>query len=131
MRLNISPQYSSSILLLNTPPQYSLSILPEIPFLLPGVDVGDVLLPLLALGAEVVVEDVVAQGFLDDVVLLELVERLGEVRGELADARAALLAVTHGEDVLVDRRPRVQLALHAVEPNPIITAGPACAPRNG
>src|SRR3954454_15443058 len=105
MRLNISPQYSSSILLLNTPPQYSLSILPEIPFLLPGVDVRDVLLPLLALGAEIVVEDVAAQGFLDDVVLFELVEGLGEFRGELADAQAALLAVAHGEDVLVDRRP--------------------------
>ena len=75
---------------------------------LPRVDPGDVGRPLGPLGLDEVLEDVLAERVLHDVVLLEAVERLGEVRRELVDLPALLLALAHLEDVLVHRlaRPR-------------------------
>ena len=79
---------------------------------------ADVVGPLLALGFEEVLEDVLAERVADEVVLLELVERLAEVRRQVVDAQVTPLAVAHRVDVLVHRRPGIDLLVDAVEPGP-------------
>src|SRR5687767_9207786 len=57
----------------------------EVALDLPVADLGSVFVPFGALGRHVVAEDVVAEGAADDVVAFELVERLAERAGQLAD----------------------------------------------
>src|SRR4051794_28113963 len=68
------------------------SVAGEIAVDLPGRDVPDVVEPLLALRLDEVIEDVFAQRLPHEVVLLELVECLGQVPRQLVDAQVAPLA---------------------------------------
>src|SRR5439155_22825887 len=77
---------------------------------LPRRHVPDVVVPFLALGRHEVLEEMLAQRFTHEHILLELVERLTQVARELVDPQVAPFPVAHGEDVLVDGRPRVDLA---------------------
>src|SRR6478735_5721996 len=82
---------------------------------LPWGDVADVVVPLLALGGDEVFEQMLAERVAYQVVLLELVERLVQVARQLVDPQVTPLAVTHGEDVLVDWRAGVDVLLDAVQ----------------
>src|SRR6185503_19581563 len=64
-------------------PRLGVLELLEIALDLPVGDLRAVLVPLGALGIDEVAEDVVAEGFADDLVLLELVEGLAERAREL------------------------------------------------
>ena len=65
-------------------------------------------MPLLALVAQEVGVDVLAQGGAHDPVALQVFERLGQVAGKLADVQAPLLTFRHLEDVVVDRGSAVE-----------------------
>ena len=86
--------------------------------MLPRAHVLEVLEPLLALGFDHVVEDVIAERGAHQVVLLEGVQRLAQVRRQLVDSQVAPLAVAHLEDVLVHRGARVDPLRNAIEPGP-------------
>src|ERR1035437_8274865 len=68
---------------------------------LPLVDAGDVRLPLGPFRLDELLEDVLAKRVLQEVVLLEAVERLGKAARKNVDLEALLLARGHLEDVLV------------------------------
>src|SRR5690606_9592639 len=89
------------------------SVLVQVPVDLPRVDGGDVLLPLRPLRLHVVLDDVRAERLADDLVPLELVDGLAEVRGERPDLQAAALARAHAIDVARDRRGRIDLVRDA------------------
>src|SRR3954462_6460514 len=99
-----------------TVPRSSLLIDAEVPIDLPRRHVLDVIEPFLAFGGDEMLEQVLAERLADQVVFLELVERLAEVPGEIVDAQVAALAMAHREDVLVDWRPRIDLLFDPVEP---------------
>src|SRR5262245_49544282 len=98
------------------PDRGGASVNAEVSVSLPGRDVLDVVEPLLTLGGEEVLVEVLAERLSNEVVLLELVERLAQVARELVDAQVAALAVAHLVDVLVHRRTRIHLLVDAVEP---------------
>src|SRR2546426_7771347 len=93
----------------------SCSVQPEVSLQLPLTDAPDVLLPLPLLRLDEPLVDVVAEGGPDNLVLLEVLERLVQVPGEVVDAEVAPLAVAHLEDVLVDRVGRRELMLDAIQ----------------
>src|SRR5262245_1905295 len=82
---------------------------------LPAADALDVLLPLVALGFEEVLVDVAPDGVLNDLVLLELIQRVAQVPGQLVDPQMAPLTEAHLVDVLVDRRSGIQVVLDPLE----------------
>src|SRR5215210_5427039 len=77
------------------------SVRRQIPLDLPRRHVPDVVEPLLPLRFDEVLEYVLAEGLADEVVLLELVERLAQVARQLVDAQMPPLAMAHLVDVLV------------------------------
>src|SRR5689334_4134121 len=79
------------------------SVHAEIARHLPGRDVLDVVQPLLPLGGDVVIEQVIAEHLAHEAVLFQLVQRLVEISGQLVDAKMPPLPMAHGEDVLVHR----------------------------
>src|SRR5687768_15450493 len=79
---------------------------------LPLRDVDAVVVPLLGLGLDVALEDVLAQGGLDDLIALEVLDRAAQrARQHLEAARLGVDLV----EVLFDRHGRRQLAPDAVE----------------
>src|SRR4029077_10030944 len=78
------------------------SVLPHVALDLPRADALDVLLPFTSLGVDVPLVDVLAQRIAHDPVLLQVVEGLVEIAGEIVDAVLATFAVAHAGNVLVD-----------------------------
>ena len=91
------------------------SVQAEVPVDFPRGDVFDVVEPLFTLGGHEMFEQVVAKRFSYQVVLLEFVQRLVQIPRQLVDPQVTPFAVAHLVDVLVDRRPRIDLLLDPVE----------------
>src|SRR5262245_20279577 len=81
----------------------------------PTRDVLDVIEPLLALGGHEMREGVFAERGAHEVILFELVKRFTEAGRQLPDPQVPPFAVAHLEDVLVDRRTRIDPLVDAVE----------------
>src|SRR5438093_1511129 len=96
-------------------PEPERSVHRQVPLDLPRRHVPDVVVPLLALGGDEVLEQVAAKRFSDEVVLLQFVERFAQIARQLVDSQMPALAMAHREDVLVDRRPGINLLVDAVE----------------
>src|SRR5262249_61177283 len=56
-----------------------------------------------------------AEGFSHQVLFLQLSERFLQISGELVDPEKAPFAMAHGEDVLVNRRTRIDVLFDAVQ----------------
>src|SRR4051812_3172526 len=67
----------------------------QIPVDFPRRHVPDVVVPLFALRRQEVFEQVLAECFAHEVVLLELIERLAQVAGQFVNPKMPSLAVTH------------------------------------
>src|SRR5204863_5819794 len=112
LRLCATPSCYAFVLRLCATP----SVLAQVPIEFPFADLPDILLPLLALGIEVALVDVIAQRLAHHGVLLEVVQRLVQVARQVVDTEATPLPVRHPRDVLVDGLPGVDLLLHTVYP---------------
>src|SRR5687767_3665612 len=71
--------------------------------------------PFGALGVDEVAVDVLAEGFPDDGVALQLVDRLAQRPGHLADPHLRDACGVDLEQALLDRRAQLEPAFHAVE----------------
>src|SRR5688500_6241084 len=78
----------------------------EVPIDLPGRDLHAVLIPLLGLGLDEALEDVLAERLADDLVARQLVERLAQGARQLADLARLELGGIEVVEVLLDRRRR-------------------------
>src|SRR6266567_9037728 len=92
------------------------SVLGQVALDLPFAHSADVFLPFLSLRFDEPLVDVCAHRVPDDIVVLEHVERLVQVAGQLVDAVLPALAKAHLEDVLIHGIGRGQLLLHSVDP---------------
>src|SRR5688572_14967847 len=92
-----------------------ISVRAQIAFDLPRRDVTNVAVPLGAFGGQEVLEEMWAERVAHQITLLQFIERLTQIAGQLIDAEMPAFAMAHLVDVLVHRRSRIQRPLDAVK----------------